>query len=56
MIGQEEWLQTVRGVYTAYKGEILHCMSGEALPQVALRSCGCPVPGTVHVQAVCGSQ
>jgi len=27
-----------------YKEEILSCEGGEALEQVAQRSCGCPVP------------
>ena len=33
------------------KKEILHSGSGEALAQVAQRSCGCPLPGSVPGQA-----
>jgi len=36
-----------------YRGEILHNEggeSGEALEQVAQRSCGCPFPGSVQGQ------
>ena len=33
-----------------YKEEILYCEGGEALEQVAQRSCGCPVPGSVQGQ------
>jgi len=29
---------------------ILYCESGEALAQVAQRSCGCPLPGSVQGQ------
>jgi len=34
-----------------YKEEILYCEGGEALAQVAQRSCGCPLPGSVQGQA-----
>jgi len=34
-----------------YKEEILHYEGGEALEQVDQRSCGCPLPGSVHSQA-----
>ena len=30
--------------------EILPCEGGEALAQVAQRSCGCPIPGSVQGQ------
>ena len=30
--------------------EILYSESGEALEQVAQRSCGCPIPGSVQEQ------
>jgi len=33
-----------------YKEEILHSEGGEALAQVAQRSCGCPLPGRVQGQ------
>jgi len=33
-----------------YKEEILPCEGGEALAQVAQRSCGCPLPGSVQGQ------
>ena len=33
------------------KAEILPCEGGEALAQVAQRSCGCPLPGRVQGQA-----
>ena len=33
-----------------YKEEILPCEGGEALAQVAQRSCGCPLPGRVQGQ------
>jgi len=33
-----------------YKEEILYCEGGEALAQVAQRSCGCPLPGSVQGQ------
>jgi len=33
------------------KKEILYYEVGEALAQVALRSCGCPLPGRVQGQA-----
>ena len=32
------------------KEEILPCEGGEALAQVAQRSCGCPLPGRVQGQ------
>jgi len=32
------------------KEEILHSEGGEALVQVAQRSCGCPLPGSVRGQ------
>ncbi|GAB0188666.1 hypothetical protein GRJ2_001331900 [Grus japonensis] len=32
------------------KEEILYCEGGEALEQVAQRSCGCPMPGNVQGQ------
>ena len=32
------------------KEEILPCEGGEALAQVAQRSCGCPLPGSVQGQ------
>jgi len=34
-----------------YKKEILYSEGGEALPQVAQRSRGCPLPGSAQVQA-----
>jgi len=34
-----------------YKKEILHSEYGEAVEQVAQRSCGCPLPGSVPGQA-----
>jgi len=34
-----------------YKKDILACEGGEALAQVAQRSCGCPLPGSVQGQA-----
>jgi len=37
-----------------YKGEILHREGGEALAQVAQRSCGCPLPGRVQGQVGLG--
>jgi len=36
--------------YRNYKKEILYCEDGEALAQVAQRSCGCPLPGIVQGQ------
>jgi len=33
-----------------HKEEILYCEGGEALAQVAQRSCGCPLPGSVQGQ------
>ena len=33
------------------KEEVLCCEGGEALEQVAQRSCGCPLPGIVQGQA-----
>ena len=33
------------------KEEVLDCEGGEALEQVAQRSCGCPIPGSVQSQA-----
>jgi len=33
-----------------HKEEILHCEGGEALAQVAQRSCGCSLPGSVQGQ------
>ena len=33
-----------------YKEEILPCEGGETLAQVAERSCGCPLPGSVQGQ------
>ena len=30
--------------------EVLPCEGGEALAQVAQRSCGCPIPGSVQGQ------
>ena len=30
--------------------EILYCEGGETLEQVAQRSCGCPIPGSVQSQ------
>ena len=32
------------------KEEVLHCEGGEALPQVAQRGSGCPLPGSVQGQ------
>ena len=32
------------------EGEVLPCEGGEALAQVAQRSCGCPIPGSVQGQ------
>ena len=32
------------------KEEVLHCEGGEALEQVAQRSGGCPIPGSVQGQ------
>jgi len=37
-----------------YKEEILYYEGGEALEQVAQRSCVCPLPGSVQGQAGCG--
>jgi len=34
-----------------YNKESLYCEGGEALAQVAQRSCGCPLPGSVRGQA-----
>ncbi|NXH63816.1 UBP25 hydrolase, partial [Rhabdornis inornatus] len=34
----------------SYQEEILYSQSGEALAQVAQRSCGCPIPGSVQGQ------
>jgi len=34
----------------SYKKEILYYESGEGLDQVAQRSCGCPLPGSVQGQ------
>jgi len=34
-----------------YKEEILYSEGGEAVEQVAQRSCGCPLPGSVQGQA-----
>ncbi|KAK4824583.1 hypothetical protein QYF61_016828 [Mycteria americana] len=34
-----------------YKEEIFHYEGGEALEQVAQRSCACPIPGSVQGQA-----
>ena len=31
-------------------------MGGEALEQVAQGGCGCPIPGGIQGQAVCGSE
>jgi len=31
--------------------EVLYCEGDEALEQVAQRSCGCPLPGSVQGQA-----
>ena len=41
-------IQTVK---PSYMEEILHSEGGEALAQVAQRSCGCPIPGGVQGQA-----
>jgi len=41
----ERWEILVR-----YKKEMLYCEGGEALEQVAQRSCGCPLPGNVQGQ------
>jgi len=38
------------GFILRYKKEILHYGGGEALEQVAQRSCGCPLPGSVQGQ------
>ncbi|CAM9222639.1 unnamed protein product, partial [Bubo scandiacus] len=37
-------------IYTRHKEEILSCEGGETLAQVAQRSCGCPLPGSVQGQ------
>jgi len=37
-----------------YKKEILHYEGDEALAQVAQRSCGCPLPGSVQGQVAWG--
>jgi len=37
-------------VYIRYKEEIFYHESGEVLAQVAQRSCGCPLPGSVQGQ------
>ena len=37
-------------VYIRYEEEILHHEGGETLEQVAQRSCGCPLPGSVQGQ------
>ena len=34
-----------------YKKEIHYCEGGKALDEVAQRSCGCPLPGSVQGQA-----
>ena len=34
--------------------EIHYCEGSETLAQVAQRSCGCPLPGSVQGQAECG--
>jgi len=39
-----------------YKKEILYSEGGEALAQVAQRSCGCPLPGSVQGQVGQGSE
>jgi len=39
-----------------YKEEILYSGGGEALAQVAQRSCGCPLPGSVQGQAGWGCE
>jgi len=36
--------------------EILYCEGGDALEQVAQRSCGCPLPGSAQSQAGRGSE
>ena len=33
-----------------YQEEILYCEGGETPEQVAQRSCGCPIPGSVQGQ------
>jgi len=37
-------------IYVGYQEEFLYYESSEVLEQVALRSCGCPVPGGVQGQ------
>ena len=36
------------------QAKVLPCESGEALAQVAQRSCGCPISGSVQGQVVQG--
>ena len=45
MTGDSFKLKEVR-----YKEEILPCEGGKTLAQVAQRSCGCPLPGSVQGQ------
>jgi len=42
--------QLKEGTFTLDKEEILYNEGGEALEQVAQRSCGCPLPGSVQGQ------
>jgi len=39
-----------------YKKEIHYCEGGKALDEVAQRSCGCPLPGSVQGQVGSGSE
>jgi len=36
--------------------DVYQCEGGEALEQVAYRSCGCPIPGSAQGQDVWGHQ
>lgn len=40
-----------KGRFRLDKEEILSCEGGETLAQVAQKSCGCPLPGSVQGQA-----
>jgi len=39
-----------------YKKEIHYCEGGKALDEVAQRSCGCPLPGSIQGQVGCISE
>ena len=45
------WLEAERlEISIQYKKDIVYCEGGEALAEVAQRSCGCPLPGHVQTQ------